>query len=171
MCIRDRLDTLGALLQDLLPGPAKLILELGVADGDLNDHPFGATVQGHVNVPLGGPDKGVDLRLGEVFTDLCNGAVVRFGHGRHARLDAGDPHLHQLFGDAQLVVCRKDHAGGLFPVPQGGVVDDDRLFGTAGLHDLLPFVEGAGPPGVLSVIALLHVSLLTACLLYTSRCV
>jgi hypothetical protein len=92
-----------------------------------------------INVFVIGAGQTADRRVFRAFGNLGHGGEIALGRNRETGLDHIDAHFVQEAGDLQLFVMGHGGAGGLFPVAQGGVKNDDaRLRGFVG-HVVLPW--------------------------------
>jgi hypothetical protein len=88
------------------------------------DH-IDAGVQGGVDILSYDPGKAADLGIQPFGRHHPDRLEVSPGRYRKTCLDDVDPELVELPGDGDLLLRGQGDAGGLFPVPEGGVEDPD----------------------------------------------
>ena len=115
--------TSDALAQHVFPGPLELILQLGIADRNLDDHAVAAAFERLVDIGVHRAREGEDLRLQSQFRDFLDGLEVLLGDRGHAGLDALDADFVQLLGNRDFVGDAEHHARRLLAVAQRGVVN------------------------------------------------
>ena len=93
-----------------------------LAGRHFHDYAFDAGVDGPLHVVHHAARKGKNLRSQITLYDLADGGFITWRDRRHSGFNALDAGLGQSFGDANLVVLGKDHAGLLLAVAQGNVM-------------------------------------------------
>ena len=116
-------DTVNALAEHILPGPAELVFQFRIANWYLDDHSVGPTVYRLIDIYGKGTGKGEDFGLQAQFADGFNRLEIFLGYSRHPRLDSFNTDIIELLGNPHFVIFSEHDSRGLLPVPQGRIMD------------------------------------------------
>ncbi|EKD21841.1 MAG: hypothetical protein ACD_87C00311G0001 [uncultured bacterium] len=150
------IDAVDTLAKHILPGPFELIFQFGITDRYFDDDPVRAAFHGFVDIDRHGPRKGIDLGLKTEPGDLLDRRKILIRYGRHPGLDALDACLIQHPCYPDLIVLAENHPGGLFAVPQRGVVNFDLCGNFQSTSHLIDEVIRADPPHLLLNMPIFH---------------
>ena len=118
--------------------------------------PCAAAFDGLVDIDRHGPRKGIDLGAQAEPRDLLDRRKILIRYGRHPRLDAFDAGLIKLLRYPDLVVLAENHPGGLFSVPQCGIVNLNLCGNFQFTAHLIDEVIRAYPPHLLLNMPISH---------------
>ena len=90
-------------------------------------HPTHAGMAGGMQVVFAHPAPGNALGVQAQLNQRLHFFLLARAHGRDADFQLGHPGGVQAAGHGQALCQRKHHAGGLFAVAQGGVIDHNLL--------------------------------------------
>jgi len=107
-------------------------LDVGRADGQVDDVGFTTQGGGQVGLAHAGPDHGAGVQAQAV--DGADQLDLALAHGRDADLHLWHTRGVQRLGDGQLLLVAEGHASGLLAVAQRGVIDGEGPGGIGAVH-------------------------------------
>ena len=100
-----------------------MVFELGVADGNLDNHAVASAFERLIDIGVHGAGKRVDLGLQAQFRNFFDGLEILLGNGGHASLDAIHAYFIQLLGNRDFVGDAENNSRRLLAIAKRGVVN------------------------------------------------